>query len=70
MSLMDLPYCDFVVWTPTGIEITRVDFDEKFWDTKLYPGLEKFYFQMYLPGFVNKENGLLGEGEIVTTLNL
>lgn len=70
MSLMDLPYCDFVVWTPTGMEITRVDFDKEFWDNTLFPGLKKFYFTMYLPAYVNKENGLLGPGEIVTTLNL
>jgi putative phage-type endonuclease len=70
MANMDLPYCDFVVWTPTGMQITRVEFDTQFWDTVLFPKLKSFYFDMYLQAFVDKTNGVLKHGEIKPTLLL
>ena len=70
MANMDLPYCDFVVWTPTGMQVTRVPFDTEFWEGTLLPGLEKFYKERYLPAIVAKANGLLAPGETTTTLNL
>lgn len=70
MANMDLPYCDFVVWTPTGMQVTRVPFDKEFWEGTLFPGLEKFYKERYLPAIVAKANGLLAPGETTTTLNL
>jgi hypothetical protein len=65
MGNLGLPWCDFVVWTPTGMQITRVPFDTEFWDTTLLPGLTDFYFNHYRAAGINKENGLLHEGEIV-----
>jgi putative phage-type endonuclease len=70
MANMDLPHCDFVVWTPTGMQITRVDFDTEFWDTTLFPKLKAFYFDRYLQAFVDKTNGVLKHGEIKPTLVL
>jgi putative phage-type endonuclease len=70
MANMGLPYCDFVVWTPSGMQITRVDFDAKFWDTTLFPGLHKFYHKMYLPLLVAKHNGELEEGQTCIVLRL
>ena len=70
MANMDLPHCDFVVWHPGGLQITRVSFDQEFWDTTLYPGLESFYHKMYLPAVVAKQNGLLSPGEITDVLEL
>lgn len=70
MANMDLPYCDFVVWTPTGMQITRVDFDDDFWNTTLFPKLETFYFDRYLQAFVDKTNGVLEHGKIKRTLLL
>lgn len=70
MATMGLPYCDFVVWTPTGMQVTRVDFDADFWETTLLPGLHNFYHNMYLPMAVAKHNGDLEEGEITIELKL
>ncbi len=70
MANMGLPYCDFVVWFPGGLQITRVDFDQKFWDSTLLPGLTAFYFERYLPAAVSKFNGDLEHGEIVVELKL
>lgn len=64
MGNMRLPWCDFVVWTPTGIQITRVPFDTAFWDTTLLPGVTRFYFDQYLPLALHKENGRLQPGTL------
>lgn len=70
MANMNLPYCDFVVWIPGGMQITRVNFDTDFWNNTLLPGLHTFYFDMYLPAAVAKHNGDLGEGEVDIELQL
>lgn len=62
MGNLSLPWCDFVVWTPTGLQVTRVDFDAAFWDTKLLPALTTFYNDMYVPLALAKENGVLDDG--------
>ena len=59
MGNLGLPWCDFVVWTPTAIQVTRVPFDPTYWDTKLLPGVTSFYFDKYLPLALHKENGTL-----------
>lgn len=63
MGNLQLPWCDFVVWTPTGIQITRVPFDAPYWEQRLLPALTTFYFDMYVPLAVAKENGELEEGQ-------
>ena len=70
MGNLSLPWCDFVVWTPTAIQVTRVPFDATFWETKLLPALTTFYFDMYVPLAVAKENGLLEEGQTAVTIRL
>jgi putative phage-type endonuclease len=62
MGNLSLPWCDFVVWTPTGLQVTHVDFDATFWDTKLLPALSTFYHDMYVPLALAKENGALDDG--------
>jgi putative phage-type endonuclease len=64
MGNLNLNWCDFVVWTPTGTQVTRVLFDAEFWDTQLYPRVKDFYFNMYVPLAIKKENGLLPAGYI------
>lgn len=70
MANMGLPFCHFVVWTPTGFQITYVNFDKEFWDTQLLPGLQHFYFNDYLPLVVAKHNNELEEGAIEVELRL
>ena len=64
MGHMGLPFCDFVVWTPTELQITRVPFDEDFWTNTLLPGLHTFYFDRYVPALVARNRGELQRGEI------
>ncbi|MCH9715574.1 MAG: YqaJ viral recombinase family protein, partial [Gammaproteobacteria bacterium] len=68
MGNIGFPWCDFVVWTPQETQITRVGFDQEFWTGTLLPGLEDFYFNMYVPAAVNQENGLLRDGETEVTM--
>jgi len=70
MATMGLPHCDFVVWIPGNMQITRVNFDADFWQHQLYPGLFGFYHNSYLPLIVAKHNGDLDEGEVELTLKL
>ena len=70
MANMGLPYCDFVVWIPDGIQITRVNFNRDFWESTLLPGLHSFYHDKYLPLAVAKHNGVLEEGEVEIGLEL
>lgn len=64
MGNMQLPWCDFVVWTPTGVQITRVPFDPDFWQDTLLPGVTRFYFDDYLPLALAKDNGMLQPGTL------
>ena len=64
MGNLGLPWCDFVVWTPTKTKIQRVPFCGKYWDEILLPKLTSFYFDMYVPAAVKKENGDLDEDMI------
>lgn len=64
MGNLNLPWCDFVVWTPTGLQVTHVPFDPTFWNDKLLPALTTFYNDMYVPLALAKENGVLNEGSV------
>jgi putative phage-type endonuclease len=65
MALMELPYCDFVVWIPSsGVQIQRIEFNPPFWND-MFLKLKSFYFDFYLPLLVRKLNGELEHGCIV-----
>lgn len=63
MGNIGFPWCDFFVWTPTGTQLTRVDFDPAYWEDMLQ-SLTTFYFDEYIPLVVKKENGELDEGQL------
>ena len=64
MGNLNLPWCDFVVWTPTGLQVTRVPFDQTFWTEELLPKVSRFYFDKYVPLAVLKQEGLLATNQI------
>lgn len=41
-------WCDFVVWTPQGVSIERIRFDDDFWKS-MVPKLEQFFDTAVLP---------------------
>ena len=42
MAILEVPWCDFVVWTEAGIFVERVPFDRAFWGKELLPKLQAF----------------------------
>lgn len=62
MGFLDLPWWDFVVWTPGETQIRRYNFDKKYFDEELFPRLENFYMTEYLPRAIMKKKGLLTYG--------
>lgn len=64
MGFLELPWWDFVVWTPETVQIRRFMFDPVYWETQLYPKLEAFYFQQFLPSAVLKAQGKLITGSL------
>ncbi|KAL9983200.1 hypothetical protein ACROYT_G005338 [Oculina patagonica] len=49
MFITGYKWCDYVVWTPSGIHIERIAFDNDFWQEKMIPNLKWFYFNCILP---------------------
>lgn len=45
--------CFFVVWTPHGISIEKIDRDDDFWREKMEAKLSQFYLKCILPEIVD-----------------
>ena len=48
LAVLNLPWCDFIVWTKEE----RVDADSKFWNQQCLPKLQAFYYNIMLPELV------------------
>lgn len=59
----DFPYgitdCDFVVWQPGGVWISRIPFDADYFEHDLKEKLRLFYFREFLPAVTDQYNGKL-----------
>ena len=64
MGALHLPFAHFVVWTPEEMQITHVPFLPHYWRDELFPAMESFYFQQYVPAAVRQANGQLLPGDI------
>jgi hypothetical protein len=64
MGILKLPFCDFVVWTHRYTQIRRIAFDVNYWRDFLFPQLQTFYMNEYLPRLILKQRGLLKKGEL------
>ena len=49
MQVTGRRWCDFVVCTYHGILIERIERDDLFWDSKMFPQLDRFYRYCILP---------------------
>lgn len=70
MALMQLPYCDFVVWTRDQTAIERYYFDRYYVEKQLFPGLQQFYIFEFLHRCLLKEKGILKQGQIDPVIQL
>ena len=64
MGILNLPYADFAVWTPEELQVTRFQFDKRFFDEYLYPNLKDFYFHHYVPAALDYLNHRLQPGNV------
>jgi hypothetical protein len=49
MAIAQLKCCDFVIWTPKGMLMFAVQFDETFWNDSMKPGLAAFFQHFVVP---------------------
>lgn len=62
MAQLGLRNCFFVVWTPAGMQVTRLKFHPGWWGDTLLPRLHEFYHGHYLPAAVAHVRGELAPG--------
>jgi len=70
MAILQLPYCDFVVWTYDKTQIKRYNFDPEYWKKVLFPRLENYFMNEYLPRLILKDEGKLQKGELEPTIHI
>ena len=70
MGILQLPFCYFVVYTPEKTQIRRYNFDEGYWKQFLFPQLEQFYMNEYLPRLILKEEGKLKQKELEPSIDI
>lgn len=58
MALGERSWCDFVVYTPFGISVQHIVFDEAYWRDKLLPKLTSFYDNCVAPELVSPLHSL------------
>jgi hypothetical protein len=69
MGLQTLPFCHFVIWTPSHTRIAQYNFDVNYWISYLSPQLDFFYFNYYLPNMLLKRQGKLIPGSLTQADN-
>ena len=52
MEILGVAWCDFVVFTSSGIHVERIAFDQSYWRNKLFPMLHKFYVEHMVPELI------------------
>ena len=59
MAINSWPFCDAVVYTPDGTQVTRFRRNVRYWVNVLFPALEEFYFTLFIPVLERRLAGLL-----------
>ncbi len=62
-DLFEISECDFVVWQPNGMFISRLPFDREYFLKQLKPKLREFYLGKFLPAATDQYNGKLKDGQ-------
>ena len=56
LAITNRKWCDFVVWTPKGLSIERINADATFWTETMLPKLLAFYNTALLPELAAPEH--------------
>ena len=67
LAITQLPWCDFVAWTPHGISIERIERDINLWQQNILPKLKVFYHEYLIPELADPV--FLVANQSVTLLN-
>lgn len=70
MGFLGLQFCDFVVWTPAGMEINRVRFDPDYFQTVLRPALLTWYTTLFYPTLCGWREGKIEPPNLTETLTV
>ena len=52
LAILNLEWCDFVIWTRSDLHVQRVKADSDFWQQQCLPKLDSFYYNVMLPEIV------------------
>lgn len=52
MFNFELRWCDFFAWTPAETKLERFAVNEDYWNHDLYPKIEDFYMEKFLPAAI------------------
>ncbi|CAH1710462.1 unnamed protein product [Aphis gossypii] len=53
LNISEKTYCYFVVWTPKGFIMDKIQRDESFWNDKIEPRVTEFYMNSLLPEMID-----------------
>ncbi len=70
MGLLGLRYCHFVVWTPVGMQVNVIHFDERYYADTLLPALLHFYLHLFWPTLCAWREGKLTPPDVITDMPL
>lgn len=49
IAVLGVEWCDFVVFTPAGVFVERINFDKPHWEERLLPSLKLYFHQNVVP---------------------
>jgi hypothetical protein len=54
LEIWNKEYCDFIIYTPSGIHVECIKRDRNFWESRMKPKLNAFYKNYYLPLLISE----------------
>ena len=52
LAILNLEWCDFIIWTNKDLHVERVKADHEFWQLQCLPKLQSYYYNVMLPEIV------------------
>lgn len=70
MGFLRLPFADFVVWTPVGMQVSRIRYDADYFEGVLRPALLHWYTNIFYPVLCGWREGAIEPPNLVPTLQV
>lgn len=52
LAILNLEWCDFIVWTNKDLHVERMKADREFWQQQCLPKLRSYYYNIMLPEII------------------